>query len=98
MDEFNKHLHAWFNAKTHSKGKEIEAPKFDVFPKSKSVRKPGIESGFLKSEMGYLPCEYSGLVSCGPRTGLLSLFLSLKTTKENLRNICQINLYGGGSS
>lgn len=34
-------------ARTHFKDEEVEAPKFNVFPKSKLVKKPGIELGSL---------------------------------------------------
>lgn len=89
-----------FKAKTHFKGKEIEAPKIDVFPKSKLVKKPGIESRFLKSEMGYpRPCHVNVVAwfPVAPGCGLLSLSLSLKTTKQKKASKI-LNLHDGGSS
>lgn len=51
-----------------------------TFPKSKLMKKLGIESG---SEMGHLPCECSVLVSRGAKgASLVTLIHSLETTEQ----------------
>ena len=107
-DGFNQNvLHAWLQqifahlvcAKTLFIGKEIEAQKFDDFPQIKGNEAAGIESRSLKSETGYPPCKCGGLVSSAPKTGLLSLSLSLWKQQKKLlkylssKSVCWFVIY-----